>query len=92
MWAGSRGKGWKEGHSRLEGTVHQPVQKPTFPLSKHQAQYLGEGKKKKKKSFWLLGHCWPPSPQVRGQAGKYHPHRRWTPHPWSFGHRGSSNS
>lgn len=51
MWAGSRGKGWKEGHSRLEGTVHQPVQKPTFPLSKHQAQYLGEGKKKKKEKF-----------------------------------------
>lgn len=34
---GGRGKGFKETFE-LEGTVHQPVKKPTLPLSKHQAQ------------------------------------------------------
>lgn len=45
----NREKGFKEEASGPEGTEREPVKKPAFPLSQHQAQHL------KKQSFWLLG-------------------------------------
>lgn len=67
----NREKGFKEEAFGPEGTEREPVKKPAFPLSQHQAQHL------KNKVFGFSALGWQVGEGCTCKRGALHPWELW---------------